>query len=81
MGGVLSHLIDGVEVPVCFASTTLSESENNYGQLKALAIIFCVKKFLKYIWGQEFTLVSDHQPLKNIFSPVESIPVHSAAHV
>ena len=33
IGGVLSHLIDLIEKPVMFVSSTLSEAEKNYSQL------------------------------------------------
>lgn len=71
VGAVLSHLIDGVEKPVLFASSSLSPSEKNYSQLhrEALAIIFAVKKFHKYIFGKPFKICTDHQALKEIFSP------------
>ena len=33
IGGVLSHLFDGLEKPVMLVSSTLSEAEKNYSQL------------------------------------------------
>lgn len=66
VGAVLSHRVDGREKPVMFASTTLSEAERNYAQVEreALAIIFAVKRFHKFIYGRSFSLISDHQLLK-----------------
>lgn len=60
VGAVLSHVVNGVEKPVLFASSTLSPAEKNYSQphREALAIIFAVKRFYKYIYGQKFLLVS-----------------------
>lgn len=83
VGGVLSHRLNGVEKPICFVSGTLSKTEQNYSQLEreALAIIFSVKKFHKYIYGRSFILVSDHQPLKIIFNPNRSISVMSASRI
>lgn len=70
VGAILSHIIDGVERPVIFASTTLSKAEQNYAQLhrEALAIMFGVRKFHKYIYGHKITIISDHEPLKGIFN-------------
>ena len=44
MGAVLSHAIDGEEVPIAFGSRTLSSNEMKYPQIKkeALFIIFGV---------------------------------------
>lgn len=55
VAAVLSHLIDGQERPIAFASKTLSSSEHNYYQLnrEALALVFGVKKFHKYIYGRQ----------------------------
>lgn len=52
-----------------FASCSLSASEKNYSQIhkEALAIVFAVKRFHKYIYGLQFTIHSDHQPLREIF--------------
>ncbi|XP_037957842.1 uncharacterized protein K02A2.6-like [Teleopsis dalmanni] len=76
LGGVLSHIIDGEERPVQFVSSTLSPVEKNYSQLhrEALAIVFAVKKFHNYIFGLPFTIESDHQPLREIFSIKKDLP-------
>ena len=46
VGAVLSHVIDGEEVPIAFGSRTLSSSEMKYPQIEkeALSIILGVKK-------------------------------------
>lgn len=83
VGGVLSHRENGTEKPIIFVPGTLSKAEQNYSQLEreALAIIFCVKRFHKYIYGRPFILVSDHQPLKVIFNPSKNISVMSASRI
>lgn len=60
VGCVLSHSIDNTEKPVLFASSSLSKAEQNYSHLdrEALAIIFALKKFHKYLYGRRFVLVT-----------------------
>lgn len=83
VGAVLSHVVNGVEKPVLFASSSLSPAERNYSQLhrEALAIIFAVKKFDRYIYGNEFTIVTDHQSLCEIFNPSKNTPAVAAARL
>ena len=81
VGAVLTHVMDnGDERPVAFASRTLDPAEQNYSQLEkeALAIIFAVKKFHCYVYGRQFTLVTDHKPLVTIFGPKHGIPTLAA---
>ena len=53
VGAVLSHLIDGVEKPIEFASKTLSKSQQRYSQIdkEALAIHWGVEKFFYYLFS------------------------------
>ena len=84
IGAVLCHLIDGEERPICFASRTLTTSERNYAQLEkeALAIVYALRKFHYYLWGQnDFNVVTDHKPLLGIFSPDKNIPPMSSGRI
>lgn len=58
-----------------FASCTLSKAEKNYSNLEreALAIIFAIKHYHKFLYGRNFTLITDHQPLQIIFNPNKSL--------
>lgn len=83
VGAIMSHIVDGVEKPVLFASSSLSPAERNYSQLhrEALAIIFALKKFNKYIYGQKFTIYTDNQAIKEIFNPNKGTPPVAAARL
>ena len=84
VGAVLSHVMeDGSERPIAYASRTLSSSERNYAQLEkeALAMIFGVKKFHKYLYGRTFTLVTDHKPLTSILGAQSGIQILAAARL
>jgi len=83
VGAVLSHEIDKEEKPIMFYSSTLSAAGRNYSQIdrEALAIIFGIKKFHKYLFGRKFTLVSDHLPLKTLFNQSKNIPVHASSRL
>ncbi|XP_054259272.1 uncharacterized protein K02A2.6-like [Macrosteles quadrilineatus] len=84
VSAILSHIINGEERPIAFASKTLSASEKNYSQLhkEALALIFGVKKFHKYIYGRtNCILQSDHQPLAAIFGSKRGVPSLAAARL
>ena len=57
IGAVISHVMaTGEEKPIAFGTRTLSKAEQNYTQVKkeALALIFGIKKFHQYIYGQKF---------------------------
>ena len=84
IGAVLSHVLaDGTERPVAYASRTLLSNEQHYAQVKkeALCLIFGVQKFYQYIYGREFTLVTDHRPLTTIFGPKKGVPPLAAARL
>ena len=71
----LSHVIeDGSEKTVAFAWHFLAPAEKKCSQLdkEALAIVFGVKKFHRYLFGRQFTICSDHKPLQHLFSSTVS---------
>ena len=84
LGAVVSHTMpDGRERPVAFASRTMTATEKNYSQLEkeALAIVFGVKKFHQYLYGRQFSLLTDHKPLTTILGPKTGIPTLAAARL
>lgn len=60
---------DDIPHPVAFFSRKLRLEERKYSvtELEALAIIASIKNFHYYIYGREFVVVTDHQPLKTVF--------------
>ncbi|SAL97842.1 hypothetical protein [Absidia glauca] len=48
-----------------FMARSLTKSERNYGTTKRelLAIVFALNKFHQHLWGQHFTLHTDHKAL------------------
>ena len=66
LGGVLSQSRNGEEHPVTYISRKLLPHEKNYSTLEkeALAIKWAVTKLTYYLLGHQFTLVTDHAPLK-----------------
>ena len=84
IGAVISHRFnDGKEKPIAYASRSLSPAERNYSQIEkeGLAIVFGVTKFYMYLYGQRFTLCTDHKPLLKIFAPDGATPVLAAARL
>ena len=84
IGAVISHIMpDGKEYPIAFASQTLLPSEKNYSQIEreALALIFGVTKFHSYLYGRQFTLITDHKPLTTIIGEKKQVPPMAAARL
>jgi hypothetical protein len=66
IGACLFQLHDGIKHPVMYASKKLLDRERNYsvGEREALAIVWAVSKFYRFLYGTHFTLESDHRPLQ-----------------
>ena len=54
--------------PVAFASKALTPTEQQYANIECemLACVFRAERFHTYVFGHEFTIESDHKPLKQI---------------
>lgn len=74
---------DGSERPITYALHSLSVAERKYLQLnkEALAIVYGVKQFHQYVYGQTFTILSENKPLVYIFDETKSVPLMASARV
>ena len=67
LGAILLQEDDsGIKYPVAFASRKLLPREVHYSTIEreCLAIVWGVTKFQEYLYGAEFILETDHQPLQ-----------------
>ena len=84
LGAVLSHrMSDGSDRPIAYASRTLTAAEKNYSVIEreSLAIIFAVRKFHQYIYGNFVTIISDHKPIIGLFREDKAIPTMAASRI
>jgi hypothetical protein len=70
IGAVLSQGPIGRDKPICYASRTLTVTEQNYSTIEKelLAIVWSTKYFRPYLFGQKFKIVTDHKPLTWLFN-------------
>ena len=84
VGAVLSHRMeDQSERPIAYASRTLAPAERKYAQLdkEAISIVFGVKHFHQYLYGRNFTILSDHKPLQYLLGETRGIPAVASARI
>ncbi|CAM1308578.1 Uncharacterised protein r2_g1856 [Pycnogonum litorale] len=84
LDAVLSHRFpDGTEKPIGYVSRTLTVAEAKYSNIEreALSIIFGIRKFHPYLWGNVFTLRSDHKPLKFLFGEHRGVPSQASVRI
>lgn len=65
ISGILSQVQNGEERVIAYGSRTLSRSERNYctTNRELLAVVTFIKAFRHYLYGQKFTLRTDHHSL------------------
>lgn len=83
LSAIMSHIINGEERPIAFASRSLTVTEKNYSQLdkEATAIYWGIQKFYPYIYGRHFTLITDNKPLSHIFGRNQKLPTITASRL
>jgi hypothetical protein len=62
---------------IAFASKTLTRTQSNYSNIEreALGLVHGVERFHTYLYGREFTAITDHKPLVNIWQrPLTNAP-------
>ena len=66
LGGLLAQ--DGKVIS--YASRALSDVDSRYSQTQRemLAIVWALERFHLYLYGSEFTIMTDHKPLLGIFN-------------
>ena len=70
LGAVLTQVQEGCERVVAYASRSLTDVERRYSQTEkeALGLVWGCERFHMYLYGVEFTLLTDHKPLEVIYS-------------
>ena len=65
IAGVMLQDLGGKLHPVAYVSRKLLDRETRYSTIEkeCLAIVWTLKKLDRYLWGQTFTLQTDHKPL------------------
>ena len=68
LGAVLSQTQHNVEVPIAFASRTLSPAERNYAtnEREALSALWVCEHWEKFLLGRPFTLKTDRASLTSL---------------
>ena len=64
LGAVLSQGEIGKDPAISYASRSLHKAETKYHtyEKEALAIMFAIETFKNYVYGNRFTIVTDHKP-------------------
>ena len=72
IAGVILQDLGGKMHPVAYVSRKLLDRETRYSTIEkeCLAIVWTLKKLDRYLWGQKFTLQTDHKPLTFLTSAV-----------
>jgi hypothetical protein len=71
LGAVLYQKVDGREHVIAYASRSLNKAEKNYPahKLEFLALKWAItKKFHDYLYGNEFTVYTDNNPLTYVLT-------------
>lgn len=68
LGAVLTQVQEEQERVIAYGSRALTGVERRYSQREALRLVWGCERFHMYLYGMEFTLLTDHKPLETIYS-------------
>ena len=71
LGAVLAQeQSDSTKRPIAYASCSLLKHEKNYGiaELEGLGVVWAVKHFRPYLYGNQCVVYTDHQALKSLLN-------------
>ena len=70
IGCILSQGPIGKDLPIAFASRTLNKAEINYNvtEKELTSIVWGIKVFRPYLFGQHFNIITDHRALVWLFN-------------
>jgi len=70
IGCILSQGPIGKDLPIAYASRTLNKAEQNYNttEKELCAIVWGVKQYRPYLYGQKFKIITDHRALSWLFN-------------
>ena len=65
IGAILIQEKDGVDMPVVYFSETMNTCEQRYpeAEKECLAVLYAVMNFRPYLYGREFILACDYEPI------------------
>ena len=68
LGVVLAHMQEGKEIVIAYASRALTVHEKKFATIEReiLALVYGLKRFRHYLYGNEIFINNDHHPLKTI---------------
>ena len=72
LGAILAQKQDNDCIkPISYASRSLTKQEMKYSQTEreALGVVWACEHYHLYLYGKPFTILSDHEPLKILYSP------------
>jgi hypothetical protein len=69
IGAVLSQEVESKEKPIAYFSRALSKTQRNYStsEKELMAIVVAIEHFHEYLYGVQFVVLTDHQPLTGLF--------------
>ena len=65
IGAVLFQEFEGVKFPLAYLSKKLNKAQKGYAimEKECLAVVWAIRKLELYLYGRDFVLETDHQPL------------------